>query len=309
MKTFLKKIILFSSVVLLLCCGVFLPVTPRIAQSLIMADRQKDALLENTPSPRIIFVGGSNLSFGLNSQLIKDATGLNPINTGLHMKLGLKYMIDNTLVYVQKGDIVVLVPEYDFFFQPYSQCSKELSRIIFDVDFSKIRLLDKTQLVQLSRRIPKYLMTKVKPREYWGFRRSTTYGRDAYNQYGDNSLHWEKKGIVPGAYAFEGKYNPEVVQRIQEFDAAVQAKGATLLISLPGLHKDTFDLMSQQVNKVYAALQGVGVNVISQPEKYRMPDDMMFDSAYHLNKTGVDFRTRLLIQDLKTAGVSASSSD
>ena len=34
-----------------------------------------------------------------------------------------------------------------------------------------------------------------------------------------------------------------------------------------------------------------------------MDDALMFDSAYHLNKKGVDLRTQLFIEDLKKAGV------
>lgn len=31
-----------------------------------------------------------------------------------------------------------------------------------------------------------------------------------------------------------------------------------------------------------------------------MPDSLMFDSPYHLLKKGVDYKTQLLIEDLKT---------
>jgi len=31
-----------------------------------------------------------------------------------------------------------------------------------------------------------------------------------------------------------------------------------------------------------------------------VPDSLLFDSPWHLNKQGVDLRTRLLIEDLKT---------
>ena len=37
------------------------------------------------------------------------------------------------------------------------------------------------------------------------------------------------------------------------------------------------------------------------PEKYKIPDDMMFDTIYHLSKKGVDFRTNLLILDIRNA--------
>src|SRR5512133_2221049 len=41
-------------------------------------------LLENTPSPRIILVGGSNVSFGLDAELMQRTLGVPVINDGLH---------------------------------------------------------------------------------------------------------------------------------------------------------------------------------------------------------------------------------
>lgn len=61
----------------------------------LQAYNKKCQLLEDTPSPRIIFVGGSNLAFGLDSQRIKDSLNINVINYGLHAGIGLKYMIDD----------------------------------------------------------------------------------------------------------------------------------------------------------------------------------------------------------------------
>jgi hypothetical protein len=309
MKEFLKKVAAFSAIVALLCCSVFLPATPRISQSLIFADRQKDALLRETPSPRIIFIGGSNLSFGLNSRLVKEATGLNPVNTGLHARLGLKYMLDNTLRFVLPGDILLLAPEYDYFYEPYDECSKELSRIIFDVDLSKIHLLSKNQITGLMRRIPKYFLSKIKPREYWGFDRETTYGRDAFNEYGDAVLHWELPGIIPALHQINGSYNPDVTEQIRKFGHKVTKKGASLLISFPGLHRKSFESMPEKVNQVAFTLQHSGLQVISRAENYFMPDELMFDSAYHLNKKGIDIRTAQLIDDLINAGIPVPPAD
>ena len=69
-----------------------------------------DVRLRNAASPRLILVGGSNLSLGINSQMLKDSLALNPINTGISVGIGLCYMLDNTLKHVRKNDIVVVHP-------------------------------------------------------------------------------------------------------------------------------------------------------------------------------------------------------
>ena len=42
-------------------------------------------------------------------------------------------------------------------------------------------------------------------------------------------------------------------------------------------------------------------NLLSNPERYIIPDSLIFNSEYHLTKKGVDMRTFLLIEDLKKA--------
>ncbi len=135
MSHFLRKVFWF-----LLPCfafvvvGLWLPTTPRVSKSFLFAGLQKDSLLQYTPSPRIIFIGGSNLSLGLNSQMVKDSLRLNPINTGLTFELGLKYMLENTLQYIQPNDIVVLIPEYSLYYSDYDDASEMLLRMVLDAN-------------------------------------------------------------------------------------------------------------------------------------------------------------------------------
>jgi len=108
MKSFLKTLLAFAiPLVVLIVVGVLLPPTPRASTSHLFAKKQMDVRLRNAASLRLILVGGSNLSLGINSQMLKDSLALNPINTGISVGIGLCYMLDNTLKHVRKNDIVV----------------------------------------------------------------------------------------------------------------------------------------------------------------------------------------------------------
>ena len=90
MKKFLKRIIVFFTIFgLIFLFGIFLPVTPGAKKNMLAYKIQKDSMLTNVKSPRIIFIGGSNLVFGLNSQIVKDSLRKNPINAGLAASIGL----------------------------------------------------------------------------------------------------------------------------------------------------------------------------------------------------------------------------
>lgn len=79
----------------------------------------KDDLLKNAPGPRMIFLGGSGLAFGLDSQLIADRYGYTPINYGLHIRLGPGFMLRHVREYVRPGDVVVLSVEYSGMFEDF----------------------------------------------------------------------------------------------------------------------------------------------------------------------------------------------
>lgn len=72
----------------------------------------KHHLLEVARSPKIIFVGGSNLAFGLDSNLIESKFHRPVVNMGLCAPFGLRYLLEEVKDNVTAGDTIVLVPEY-----------------------------------------------------------------------------------------------------------------------------------------------------------------------------------------------------
>ena len=286
--------------VILLILGLSLPATPVTSKSLLFGALEKDSLLQNTLSPRIIFVGGSNLSFGLNSQRIKDELNLNPINTAIHAGIGLNYMLSNTIQYVKKGDIILLAPEYEHFYWDYNHGTQELFRTIFDVNPSKIRLLNLIQMLNMVKYIPKYTVSKFKPTEYINVKENMVYGVNSFNQYGDAYTHWEleRRKFKPFP-KIGGKFNQSVMERIKEFQVEIEKRNAILLISFPSLQDISYFNMTEQIKKVEAEYIKNGLRVLGSSKRYMIPDEMMFDAPYHLSKNGVDYRTSLLIEDFK----------
>ena len=59
---------------------------------------------------------------------------MNPINTGIHAGMGLIYMLDHSIGFIRKGDIVVISPEYDHFYGNNAYGGETLLRTIFDVN-------------------------------------------------------------------------------------------------------------------------------------------------------------------------------
>jgi len=303
MRKFIKKIIIFLGLfVLLLCLGFILPSTPRASKSLLFASVNKNILLQDTPPPRIIFIGGSNISFGLNSQVIQETLSLNPINTAIHAGIGLKYMLDSSIEYIRSGDIVVLIPEYCHYFKNINLGSEELMRTIFDVDMLRIKYLNKEQIKNILLFLPKYCLTKYNLKEYFFVVESDVYSINSFNQYGDVFAHWEldSKNVTPFG-SIDSAFNSQVVDMIKTYNSQLLKKNARLFISFPGLQDKTFDNQIEAIRIVEHNLNQSGLKILGSPERYKMPDEMMFDTPYHLNKEGVERRTNLLIEDIREA--------
>jgi hypothetical protein len=301
MRKFIHRLSLFSLLLLLVVIvGLVLPVTPRASKSLLFAKIEKDNLLKETKRPRIIFVGGSNLSFGINSKVIKDSLKLNPINTAIHVSIGLQYMMDNTIKYIKENDIVILAPEYNHFYGRSVYGGEELLRTIADIELSKIFELKKEQLKNISKYILKYSFSKLKPTEYFGYKESVVYSINSYNQYGDVYSHWDmQQQNFKSDETIRENYNTNTIKLIDDFRIELEKKRAHLFITYPSYQASSFDKSIKQVKRVEKELIINNFEILGTPERYRIPDSLMFNNSYHLLKTGVDYRTKLLIEDIK----------
>ncbi len=163
MQQFLRKIFLFLLIpIILIIIGLALPPFPFESQTYLFAKRDKDSLLKNVSSPRIIFVGGSSMALGMHSQMVKDSLGLNPINTGLDYNIGLSYMMSNVLSYIRKGDIVVIGSEYEQFFGRLYYGAYPVPWIEFKVSPGHLNRLDINQWINLLRVFPAYSLPLLK---------------------------------------------------------------------------------------------------------------------------------------------------
>lgn len=302
MKRFLFGIVSFCSILgLILLAGILLPATPRSKNNMLAFKPSKDSLLINTEQPRIIFMGGSNLVFGLNSGIIKDSLKMNPINNGLAISLGLVYLMDDILPYIKEGDVVVLVPEYHNFYGDQAFGSNDFFRFLMDIDKTGFTRLEKKHLPNLVfKSIPSYFQSKFIPKNYFYDIKKDFYGKQIFNEYGDSDFHWTlPQQKVNTLRPFKEKFNFALMGRLKAFDFQIKKRGAILIVTFPGCQETSMKVIEKQVELVEKELRKSEVLVIGSPERYTFSDSLMFDQAYHLNKVGVDIRTQLLIEDLK----------
>lgn len=279
-----------------------LPTTPRASKSFHYSVLLKDSLLAHADAPRMIFIGGSNISFGLNSQMVKDSLSVNPINTGINARLGLKFMLDHAALHAKRGDVIVAPLEYIHFTSKYSTCGEPLLRVAMDVRLPVLSLLSFQQAVTLLPHVPRYIFSKLNPFAYFHAEVDPPYSANSFNRYGDECAHWsmERRLFTPTGRLDD--FNPKIVEHIKDFEKIMEEKGARLYLAYPSYLDKSFYQSEDIIAAIRAALEK-NFKVLGTPQRYMMPDSLMFDSSYHLNKKGVDIRTARLIEDIKSANI------
>lgn len=310
-NTFILKVTIFIVLLFVIfIIGLIIP-DKSATQNLHYSIVDKQRLLREIGSPRLILVGGSNLSFGIDSKKIQDSLNINVINTGIHAGYGLKFIIDYVSPYIKDGDIVVLSPEYELFFVKGTLGDGASLIQAIDAVPNNFYLLSLGQVLTLIRYIPQHAIGKLKT-YLLSFMRFTApskeiglYERRSFNKFGDVDVHWNRTSriIEPTIIAKDNNVNPAALQIIKDFRKNIEMKNGRLYIAYPCFNYASYKLSEIQIRLVKQELIKNNFKILGNPERYSLPDNLYFDTSYHLNKRGVDIRTELLLQDLKKQGL------
>ncbi|WP_101689566.1 hypothetical protein [Dysgonomonas massiliensis] len=295
-KNIFLFLLFFIGVVFLV---VLLPDPPRWNDSLHYVQVDKDSLMQNVEGPRLILLGGSNVGMSVDSQMLKDSLGVNPVNGGLHAGFGLKFVLDNAAQYLKSGDVVVVIPEYEQYDLNVFYGDVDLLKLLFDVAPEKISLINFEQSKYILTLIPSYIKIKLLPSSYF-YRRASrpiAYLKSAYNAYGDAVAHWDDRNIgqielLPLAE------RPEMAS-VAYLDGWIQAqkkKGVIVYLSYPAFEKKNYESSIGYISQVDSLIRAKDINVLGFPEDFVMDKSCFYDTRYHMNRRGVLLRTEKIIR-------------
>jgi hypothetical protein len=94
--------------------GGIIPRLPSLDWTLALDDRTV-AVASKINERKIVFIGGSNIRFGLDAAGLSRDLNMPVVNYGLHASLGMDVIVDRALNVVKPGDIVVFAPELSHF--------------------------------------------------------------------------------------------------------------------------------------------------------------------------------------------------
>lgn len=267
-------------------------------------------LLKTTPSPRIILVGGSNVAFGIDSQLLEATFGMPVINDGLHGGLGVAPLreLHN---YIRKGDIIIVSLEYTNFVGR-SQMNGQYGVLSDWIEFSPNRIgylespwkeAASLYAIMLQRKVNREINLNLVGSGMDEIRGIFTGNH--FNANGDFIGHLEDKptkpvGIPSDSYSITPLYE-DIFIFLEDFNQHALGQGAMVYFEAQSSRQSNCDNTGIDRMKGFfdSFRERTSIPVITQMDQLCLPDRFFFDTPFHLNAKGRKLRTENLIENLR----------
>lgn len=271
----------------------------------------KHKRLDSFKQPKIILVGGSNLAFGIDSKLLEQELSKPVVNMGLHVNLGLPFILNEVKESIRDSDVIIISPEYYLGIgnyklirhtaELYPPAKKYISMSTAEVIYGRYEMfwddlqrdVGHLQNVILYFHNPDFV-TKAESNSF-------IYRRTIFNEYGDVVAHLNKK--QPAKYKTNGiKYKPydDFITDMNDFAVYVESKKAAVYFVYPPYPQSCRPEDKNHIRDFEKIIsEKLTIKVISTPDDFLFPGYYFFNTSYHLNGTGRKKRTQKLIQLLK----------
>lgn len=293
---FCKAVFLFG-LVLFFCFGVVMPQYSNGHNASLI---DKVERLESIDGPKIVLIGNSNLTFGVDSERLEKTFHMPVVNMGLHGGLGNVFHENMAKLNVCEGDIYVIC--HSSFSDDGTISDKPLTWSTIENHYELWKILRFQDLYPMVKEYPVYLKKCL---ELYVNRTGNSisggvYSRDAFNIYGDVALERDSS-----KYTFEDLVNPPpindiTINRINELDKWMTERGAVLLVAGYPIGKGALTAPEEEFVKRQQELsECLTCSVISDYRDYMFEYSLFYNTDLHLTSQGAVLRTQQLIEDLK----------
>lgn len=285
-------------------CIALLFVFPLPETNYIKAFYDKEMKLKSIANAKkIIFIGGSNLAFGLHSDMVHQAyPEYKVINMGLNAGTGLKTMIDQVQPYIGKDDVIIITPEYEQFSNLFFGNSAGLYLEVLIDQPRFIKLMSIHNVPSILEAFPSALQIRAIAMLQKALGKDappSVYKRDAFNEYGDVNSHTniDSTKLDPSEYADlsykDVKFRNKVaaISYIKKFMDYCSVQQARMYIGYPVFLSSIYHRCKHDIQAIHKDINAAGIEVLYTPEQSVYADTLFLDTTYHLLYRGSAIRT------------------
>ncbi len=266
----------------------------------------KQSLLNNTPSPRLIIVGGSGSSFGIDSSILQRKTKLHTINTGMYAGYGMRFLDETVSPHVRADDVIIIIPEYEILHQPPWGDGYTFLETALESPSSIQYMGNYHSIVNMIRAFPIWWKDKamVAYRNLFGDPGDHPIYRFTNIQLSGDLVALEQQGSVlteEGVRLASIEFvrphaNHDSLAILKEFVSKAEMAGATVFLSWAPLSDRTYDVNKESVeSRKKEMLESFDPKIfLGTPEQFIYPTNYFYDALTHLNDRGREARTKLI---------------
>ena len=267
--------------------------------------------LKDTQGKKIVIVGGSNVTFGVDSAQMEATLrecGLDytVCNFGLYAAVGTSAMLELSGDYIGEGDVVILAVEptsetFSTYFGATAmlKCAENDLEMLLHLNESQQSNLVGNYLTYLQER-SEIQRTGILPQA------DGVYAKSSFDENGD--MRFDRTGnamllgydpanpIDLGGITYEAAF----VEQVNDYISAAEANGAAVFMSFSPMNRGALtDSSEETIYRFFTGLQEqFRCPIISDPNDYILDSGWFYDSNYHLNTPGMSVRTHQLTCDL-----------
>ena len=261
-------------------------------------------------TPKVVFVGGSNVLFGVDSKQISEITQQPALNFGCAAGMGPELILYHLGRFLNHGDTVVMRWEYGHYgFSRSGEVNLTYLNLVVGSQTKFKASLPQLDQFRLNLSIPfahvrkaffTHFNSYVSPEMYRCNWIIDELG-NIRNNFGNKLESEMQLESHPGILNFNG-LSSDAEDIFCEFINQCRRKGVKILVSWPNIldHPRYHD--SMKANECFSTIQSFWeskcIEVIGSAHDYMLPVDLFYDTIYHLNSEGIEICTKLLAQQL-----------
>lgn len=319
MKGFLFQVAKFSLLQAVIAVVVLGSAHLHFREGYLASLEDKVSLLESEGPPRILFVGGSSVAFGVDSEKF-ESSQRKPINLGLNASLGLDFSCSLAESHARSGDLVVLIPEHSNLLEkmkPQPKLQRSLlrqcpraARYLDDPWPGPKAFLDQRGLPELGAwartgigRLPAHIRDTAATTLGAGPKKRL-YSRASFNRKnGDMIAHhgMPSQGKPNKAPLSVGNGEKLVlsIERLNRCIAVCRSKGASVVYAFPPIAEPQYAASLKALDEITTALESdLKCPIVTIRNRSVFSLDEFFDKAGHLTEVGKRRNTELLADGL-----------
>jgi hypothetical protein len=280
----------------------------------------KIELLKKMKSPKIIFVSGSSYFYGLSAESVSKELDIPAINMGTFIGYGYTFMLDNIKPYINKGDIVIMTPEYTLLYMnDYNLVDKYgINQVVLNIPFKHLKYINVFKsfgkLPQAYMYAIKYKVSnlisifqniiidqKIPDKKYFSY--GVLKWNEDISSYGDfiKIKIYKPDPVLGGSVDFPRNINKDQIKLINNFSKYIKQKNAKVYFLFSNLVDTEYKKNQTQINSYYESLKKeLDVEILTTPDQFVYPYEYYYDTINHLNTKGREIYTEKIINILNS---------